>query len=357
MEALLQSGREAGTPAVARAREHVAAHLRALGLRVDSVPFSCTSASLLGFPVFGAALGWLSLLMLLLLTSTVPAWAPIVLWVAGLGAAALPAAALGLGWTTLGLPVRDDANLVAWRDGAPVVRWLVAHLDSKAQGHSMAGRLVAVWIAAVAALSLTVLALVRLGGPVPLGLVAPVGTLGLAAGFLLGRGRLRGESPGARDNGSGLLACLMAAADLGPGTGVVVTGAEEFGLLGARALLGSRPELFRGCEIINLDTLDDRGNLYVVHHDPAGATLAGRVAQRLTMEGVATCVRALPIGILTDSVAFARAGLPAVTVARLDWATLRRIHTPRDTMSAFQLTTAEAVGRQLARIDLPEAAA
>jgi len=41
------------------------------------------------------------------------------------------------------------------------------------------------------------------------------------------------------------------------------------------------------------------------------------------------------VGILTDSLPFARAGVPALTIGRLTWRTLRTIHTPRDTATAF----------------------
>jgi hypothetical protein len=37
-----------------------------------------------------------------------------------------------------------------------------------------------------------------------------------------------------------------------------------------------------------------------------------------------------------------------VTVARLDWATLRLVHTPRDTPAGMAFQTAESVGRLLA---------
>lgn len=357
MEQLLRSGREAGTPAMARARELVGQHLRGLGYRVEVVPFTCTPASLLSLPFFGAALGWLSILMPPLLTLAVPFWAPLALWILGLVAAAFASTAIALGWTTLGQLERQDANLVATRGDAPVRRWLVAHLDTKAQGHSMAGRLVAIWIAAIAILALTALAALRLYVAISPSIAVPSSVLGLAAGFLLGRARLRGDSPGARDNGSGLLAALTAAAGQSPATGVIITSAEEFGLLGARALVAGRPELFRGCEIINLDTLDDQGDQYIVHHDAAGASLGERLAQALALDAVPLVKRQLPAGILADSVVFVRAGLIAVTVARLDWSTLRRIHTAKDNAEGLAFTTAEEIGRRLGRIDLPTAAA
>jgi hypothetical protein len=45
---------------------------------------------------------------------------------------------------------------------------------------------------------------------------------------------------------------------------------------------------------------------------------------------------------------FARAGVPAVTIGRLTWRTLRTIHTPRDTAAGLSLETAVRLGRALA---------
>ena len=58
--------------------------------------------------------------------------------------------------------------------------------------------------------------------------------LALLAGFLAGRGRLKGRSHGARDNGTGIVAALAAAATAIPVWAFSITGAEEFGLVGAR---------------------------------------------------------------------------------------------------------------------------
>jgi Zn-dependent M28 family amino/carboxypeptidase len=137
-----------------------------------------------------------------------------------------------------------------------------------------------------------------------------------------------------------------------PSVGLLFTGAEELGLIGARLLARSRPELFSGSVVVNLDTLDDRGPLWIVHHDERGRELADREATRLAGLGFEIRRRRLPLGILTDSLAFARAGASAITIARLDWETLRLLHTPQDHSDSFALATAERVGRALAEIDL-----
>ncbi|MFL5496661.1 MAG: M28 family peptidase [Gemmatimonadales bacterium] len=349
MALVLSLPREAGTPAGARAREAVTAYLMGLGYQVSIQRFSFAPASLNAFPVFGAGLGGLALLLMPLLSAAdAPVWGALLLWITGLASLALLAFGIGAGWITLGAVLREDANLIATRSEAPVRRWIVAHLDTKAQGHSMAGRLVAVWVIGAAVVGLGALAALRLRGALSLPLVAAGAALALLAGALAGGGRLRGTSQGARDNGSGVFAALAAAgASLDPKTGVLITGAEEFGLVGARVFARLSPERLRGSVVINLDTIDQEGELYLVTHDRRGDALAPVEAARLEAAGLAPRRRRLPLGILVDSVPLARAGVPALTVGRLTWRTLRRIHTPRDTADDFSLATAERIGRAL----------
>jgi len=188
----------------------------------------------------------------------------------------------------------------------------------------------------------------RLRGAVSLPLVAVGAALALLAGALAGGGRLRGTSQGARDNGSGILAALAAAGtSRDPETGVLITGAEEFGLVGARIFARPSPERLRGSTVVNLDTLDEEGYLYLVTHDRHGDALAEAEAAGLQAAGLAPRRRRLPLGILVDSVPLARAGVPALTVGRLTWRTLRRIHTPRDTPDDLSLAMAERIGNAI----------
>ena len=221
----------------------MAEHLTALGYAVEQHRFRFHPSALLAFPLLGAGLGWLGLLLVPLLAFPgVPPWAALAVLI--LGAASLAALTYGVGTGTAALPfgggLREDVNLVATRS-ADVRRWFIAHLDTKAQGHSMAGRLVAVWVIAVAAAGLTGLVVARLAAPLPLPAALAGAVAGLLAAALAGRGRLTGQSPGARDNGSGVVAALAAAAARDPAVGVVITGAEEFGLVGARVLAQERP--------------------------------------------------------------------------------------------------------------------
>ena len=176
--------------------------------------------------------------------------------------------------------------------------------------------------------------------------------LALVAGTLAGRGRLRGRSQGARDNGSGIVAALTAAETTSdPKIGVLITAAEEFGLVGARvfARLGGGAA---GAEFVNLDTLDQEGTLYIVSHDARGERLARRLEPGLLRIGLPLRRRRLPLGIFVDSAPLARAGAASITIGRLTWNTLRRIHTPADTPDGLSLELAEQVGRTVAQIDL-----
>ncbi len=349
--------REAGTPGAAAARDQLQRWLIERGYRVHQQQFSFQPAVLNAFPLLGAGLGWLAILQLpLLLTARLPWWLGPGLWVAGLLALGLLAWGIGAGVAVPGAERRQDANLIVRPPGeAPVTRWIVAHVDTKAQGHSMAGRLVAVWILAVAIVAFTALVLWRVWShtPLPASPVAGACGLVLAAGALASRGRLRGTSPGARDNGSGLYAALVAA-EGGPRTGVgyLLTGAEEFGLVGARALLaGGLP--VAGVEVINLDTIADRGRYYAVVHNRAGRSLAERLVAGLAGSGEPVEIRSMPAGVFVDSLPLARAGAQSVTVARLDWKVLALIHTPRDTLEGLDLASARRIGEVLAGLPAP----
>ncbi|HEU4700765.1 MAG TPA: M28 family peptidase [Gemmatimonadales bacterium] len=355
LRALLRVPREAGTPEAAATRAALRARLEALGYAVTEHRFAFAPAALNAFPLFGAGLGWLAILLLpLLLLPPLAPWAALAVWLPGLLALGAFAWGLGLGHTPLWGRVREDATLVVRRPEATVRRWLVAHVDTKAQVQSTAGRMVAIWVVVAACVALTALAAWRLAGPVPLAAAAAGAALAIVAGALAGRGIRRGLSPGARDNATGLVAALAAAAATRePGVGLLLTGAEEFGLVGARALATALPELVRGTEVVNLDTLDDVGPLFLVHHDAPGAALAAALAPVLGGLGYELRRRRLPVGILVDSLPLARAGARAVTVGRLTWATLRRIHTPRDTDDGLAFETARRVGAALAALPAP----
>jgi len=128
--------------------------------------------------------------------------------------------------------------------------------------------------------------------------------------------------------------------------GILITGAEEFGLVGARVFARWAPDLEK-TEFVNVDTVDQEGRLYLVSHDRRGERLARALEPRLTDLDLPIRHRRLPLGIFVDSAPLARPGAPAITIGRLTWATLRRIHTPADTPDGLSLETAERVGRAI----------
>jgi hypothetical protein len=344
---ILAHHREAGTVHAERARVAVTDHLTALGYQVTLQRFRFHPSALLGLPILGAGIGASAVLALPLLTlPTVPAAGALAVWWILLAASVCLAGGVAAGWLTFG-EEREDANLIAVRSGGPVRRWIVAHLDTKAQGQSMAGRLVSIWAMGASIACSGALTVARLWGPMPLWLGAGGAGLAIVAGALAGRGRLLGTSRGARDNGSGVVAALaFAEASADPESGVLITGGEEFGLVGAR-VFARVPEGLHGTEVVNIDTIDDDGSLFVVSHDPRGALLARSAATKLGALGLPIRTRRLPVGILVDSLPLARAGATAVTIGRLTWRTLRVIHTPADVPETLSLETAEQVGRAM----------
>src|SRR5207253_440668 len=83
------------------------------------------------------------------------------------------------------------------------------------------------------------------------------------AGFLaLAANRVTDHSAGAVDNAAGVVA-VLATVDALPrdaGVGVLFPDAEEYGLLGARALVRERANLPGDTCIVNFDWVDDRGS-------------------------------------------------------------------------------------------------
>jgi hypothetical protein len=98
-----------------------------------------------------------------------------------------------------------------------------------------------------------------------------------------------------------------------------------------------------------VDTVDQEGLLYLVSHDARGERLARGLEPFLFSIGVPLRQRRLPLGIFVDSAPLARAGAPAMTIGRLTWKTLQRIHTPTDTLDDLSLDTAMRVGRAIAQ--------
>ncbi len=242
-------------------------------------------------------------------------------------------------------------NLIGVRPRGRVTTWLVAHYDSKGQPLSMAARLGAATLVALGALELLGLALRGVIGSLHPGLAdACLGGAAVIGVLLLAANRVTDGSAGAVDNASGVVAALAVvdaiAPEVGVGVGVILPDAEEYGLVGARALVRERANLFSDTTVVNFDGIDDRGTAIAFIHRPGPA--ADRVAASLG----ARRTRWLPV--LVDGLVLAGAAREAVTIMHGDWGTARVVHTRRDSAQRLTLagvrTVVEGVARALTQV-------
>lgn len=233
-----------------------------------------------------------------------------------------------------GVPrVVNGVNLIGHSDRqtVPPSTWLVGHYDSKGEPISMAVRLlgcVALLLGAVGSL------LVPLIG-------AALALIGL---LVVLQNRVNDNSPGAVDNATALVAIFMTLDQLSgrADVGVVFPDAEEFGLVGARALALDHADLFPGAAVINLDGLDDVGRATAFLHRPGKTGSA--VAEALQ----ARRWRWLPV--VVDGIPLARVSRECVTILKGNWGTMRVVHRPSDTADRVRLDGAASVAAGLARV-------
>ena len=235
----------------------------------------------------------------------------------------------------LGVPrIISGFNLIARPSGRPAVRpsvWLVAHYDSKGQPISMAIRLIGF---AALLLGLITLFFAKL----------PAIVLLAVAVAIVSQNRVNDNSPGAVDNATALVAVFMALDQLGSAAavGVIFPDAEEFGLVGARALAAERAELLDGAAVINLDGLDDVGRPTAFLHRP------GRIGRAVAEALAARRWRWLPV--VVDGIALARGSGECVSIMKGNARTMRIIHRPEDTAVRVRLDGAAIVAAGLARV-------
>jgi len=229
----------------------------------------------------------------------------------------------------LGRAPLEGVNLIAVRPRARVSVWLAAHYDSKGQPLSMATRLVAAALAILGA---------------PDGLAGAAGVTGV---LLLAANRVTDRSAGAVDNATGVVAVLATLDALPPDApvGVLFPDAEEYGLLGARALVRERANLLGDTCLVNFDGLDDRGfTIAFVHR--TGPTVA-RVAAALGAR------RARWLPVLVDGLVLSAAAREGVTIMRGDWRTAKIVHTPRDSAERLTLEGVRRVAASVAAALFP----
>lgn len=237
-----------------------------------------------------------------------------------------------------------SVNLAAVRGGVEPRVWLVAHLDSKSQPVPSAGRVGGIALL-VLALALAVSGVVMTLAGVPMRTLWIGAVTAAVAGALPVLASVVGtRSDGAVDNASGAAAVLAAAAQMGRevACGVLLPSAEELGLAGARAWARAHA----ASVALNCDGVDDEGALVVMYNGrmPGDVVEAVRRASARSVR-----VRRMPLGLLTDSTALADAGWRAVTVSHGSLATLRRVHTMKDSLANMRGTSVDDVSVILAR--------
>jgi hypothetical protein len=337
--------RPAGSANERTALDYVSRALSDLGFAVRREPFGYSEfPGRYGLPIGGAVIVATVIATAALGLTDAPVAALAGLAGGAVLAGAFASAVLGDGVLTLPWRRAESENLVATRGSASPSLWLVAHVDSKSQPVPSLVRITGVVVLVLAVL---------------LGITA--GTLQLAllphrmAWWIAGVAAVLGgipvmasvvgtDSDGAVDNASGVAAVLAAAAAVPPRVafGVLVPSAEELGLAGARAWARSVPV----ATAINCDGVDDDGALTIMY--------SGRVPQSLihSLGRVAPAplrVRRMPLGLVTDSVALAERGWNTLTVSRGSFATLRRVHTPSDSLANLRGDGIDDVAILLAR--------
>src|SRR5438309_7081850 len=131
----------------------------------------------------------------------------------------------------------------------------------------------------------------------------------------LAANRVTDHSAGAVDNAAGVVAVLTTVDALPreAGVGVLFPDAEEYGLLGARALVRERANLLGDTCIVNFDGVDDRGSTIAFIHR------SGPAVERVAAALGARRARWLPV--LVDGLALSGAAREGVTIMRGDWRT------------------------------------
>jgi hypothetical protein len=343
-----------GTPALRAVERAVSERLQQLGYHVEPFHFAAAPRRVAASVVAGAGLGWATLALSPLLLIPIPGWSVPLIGLGVLGLVALVTHGVAQGYLPIRAAEVEATSLVGHRGGPAL--WLVAHLDSKSQRVSLRGRVIGAVSAALGLAGLLALLALRIPGPLPVWTTVFV-LPALIGGGILSVGAPGNGSAGAVDNATGIVAALVAAEHLGrrDDVGVLLTGAEEFGMEGARAWVAhsSRTGAF-----INFDGVDSRGRYRVQVHSPAAGAaeapasardVARALAAALDDEGHEAIVRPLPFGTFVDGTVLAQAGMPGVTVSRGDWRTLGVVHTPRDVAARVDVASAVLAGRAAAR--------
>lgn len=351
MRDIAAAPRPTGGAAIAAARGRCAAELRGLGFDVREVPFEFSAfPGRFATPLIGAAAaavvgiaGQLGVLG--------ARYAPLVAVLVGGIALYLASAWLAKRGVLMVPALRErGVNLEATRPGVAPTLWLCAHLDSKSQPVPTLLRSTGIVLEGTGyILTLAVSIAVATGGGAIVheffwasaALVTLVGAVPVVLSMVGQR------SPGALDNASGVAMMIAAARQLQdlPEVGVLITDAEELGLAGARAWVRGQAK----ATVLNSDGVDDDGDVHVMFTHPRPRALLDAVERASRTSGVRYHATRLIPGILTDSVAFADAGMATITFSRGTWASLARVHSPSDDLAHLRGTGIADVATLVAR--------
>jgi len=275
----------------------------------------------------------------------VPGWTVLVVGFAGLALVALIASGIANGQLPFDTGPCLANNFEATRS-AEVRMWLVAHIDTKGQRISLRGRILFTGVLAFGVILLSAALAARWFGPLPWWGFGPAVLITMIGASGLALPPLHGDSPGAVDNASGVIAALCAAERLvkRDDVGVLITGAEEYAMEGARAWV--RAGRARG-QFVNFDGVDARGKCNVMSHGAAtqqALRLTSSVRHALESSGLTVRGAPLPLGVFVDGSILAAGGMTGITVSRGDWATLSVVHTPNDVQDRTDVRAAAQVG-------------
>ena len=381
--------RRVGSPGEAAAIAEIETRLAQAGYEVERQPFEFSAGSqvattfeillaqilvLLTFWAWGAS-AVLGMLPALLLLGLLAGTGRLQRWVAA-GSIAPPSGQTPTLWqrlcSRLG-PRSQTVNIVGRLPGASAEPgpargalprlYLVAHSDSKSQGLPLAARMTLIALAGLASVVFAVLTLLRPLWPALTSLAALAGLAALLAGapllflFLAGAGNV---SPGALDNASGVGLVLHLAEALAQGRPdvdftILITGAEELGVVGATAfvLLAQRHGRLRHTDtggavsVLNFDGIGSDGRLAMVggggDNHLAALVRASCVELRLPLG------RLPLIGALFDHIPFAEAGCEALSLVTLGIAG-RAVHTSADTADKLHVEGFRQAGEVALRV-------
>jgi hypothetical protein len=227
-------------------------------------------------------------------------------------------------------------NLVATKIADPEV-WLCAHLDTKSQLIPTFLRTAAIITQGIGfAMTFVLATALAFGAQFAAVLWAVAALVTLTGAAFVVSCVVGSRSPGALDNASGVVTVIEAARHLRDDAkvGVLITDAEELGLAGARAW----SHAVRATHVLNCDGVDDGGMIHVMHTSARPDRLLRAAVHASQTTGIPVQTGRLAFGILTDSVAFADAGVSTVTFSRGTVRSLFRVHSKRDDLGHLRGT-------------------